>query len=290
MRSTAQEEGRVEGSEYEGEEMVSKQRLLQTMSSGVDAPDTGAAAAFPGDQLLNAVPPHGSGMDPFLSGQLAEEATLGATDPRSLTSGEPGTPRVSGEKVFASLERDGICLGGLGSRVLQDFLEVLPLRSKTKEGRDGGSLFPLPTSRDILKGLFPDLPDEGLSWLVGVCISLNSLWGCCEFCDKEASLCQRGCLEELVADVKRVLDLTSTIPGFSWKEFFQTRHIDYQGEEVKIAKYFDWDNIRHALPVEIGRVPLSDVCSLGAKHFVDHIDDYIKPRSQWGKVPLHNRE
>lgn len=255
------------------------------MNPGVVAPDQQLALDGVGDRHLNAVPPAGPCMGPSFPALPAEEAKLGATDPRSELDGTTGAPRDSGEKVCESSLSDEFCLGDLGSRVLQGFLEVLPLRSQTKEGRDGGSLFPLPTSRNTLKDLFPDLAEEGMSWLIGVCVSLNSLWGCCEFCDGVISPCQKGCLVELVKDVERILSLRLVLPGFSWKEFFQTRHIDYQGDEVKIAKRFTWNNIRHALPAEIGRVPLREVCSQGAREFVDNIDLFIKPRDQWDKIP-----
>lgn len=255
------------------------------MKSGVAAPEVHYELDGLGDRLLNAEPPINPGKGPSFPALPAEETMMGATDPRSVLVEEAGTPRPSGEKSSMTASSDEVCLGFLGSRVLQGLLEVLPLRSKTKEGRDGGSLFPLPTSRVVLKNLFPNLSDEGLSWLVGVCVSLNSLWGCCEFGDGVVTPCQRRCLMELEKDVNRILQLEMKIPGFSWKEFFQTRHIDYQGEEVKVAKRFCWENIRHALPDEIGRVPLRQVCTQGAKHFVDNIDLFIKPRDLWGKVP-----
>ena len=116
-------------------------------------------------------------------------------------------------------------------------------------------------------------------------MALNSLWGGDVFGCEKVTSCQQGCLEEeLVKDVERILTLTSTIPGFSWKEFFQTRSVDYQGEEVKIARRFSWENIKRALPAEIGRVPLREVCTLGAQFFVDNIDLFVKPRDQWGKI------
>ena len=71
---------------------------------------------------------------------------------------------------------------------------------------------------------------------------------------------------------------------FSWIVFFSTRSIDYKGDEVKTARSFSWNNIRHALPAEIGRVPLEEVCMLGARHCVEHFDSYIKPSTQW-KLP-----
>ena len=255
------------------------------VSSGVVAPGEFKDSEKLGDWRFNAVPPNGSGRDPVFPISHSDQGAVGATDPKFLVEDEaPGSPQASGEKDCESEVEGLVSLRSLGSRVLQGFLEVLPLRSKTMEVGHSGSLFPLPTSRDQLKLFFPGMQEEGVSWLVGICVALNSLWGGDVFGSEKVTSCQQGCLEELAKDVERILTLTSTIRGFSWKEFFQTRSVDYQGEEVKIARRFSWENIRRALPAEIGRVPLREVCTLGAQFFVDNIDLFVKPRDQWGKI------
>ena len=50
---------------------------------------------------------------------------------------------------------------------------------------------------------------------------------------------------------------------------------------MKTARDFTWCNISPALPKEIGKVPLVDVCTQGAKHYVENIDQFIKPREKW---------
>ena len=294
QRKPLEEVRRLSQDEAAGEEVASSsleasggsgiQFKDEAIKPGVASPCKLVESFSSGDWPFKAVPSGGSGTEEFFQSHALDGTTLGATDPRSSLVDVPGSPRVSGEKVQRSDEVGHFCLGNLGPRVLQGFLEVLPLRSKTMEVRNGGSLFPLPSSRERLKNLFPELEEMGLSWLVALCVSLNSLWGGQDFCDAEITPCQKGCLAELLKDVNRVISLKSTIPGFSWKEFFQTRSVDYQGEEVKIAKRFGWDNICHALPAEIGRVPLREVCSYGARHFVDNIDLYIKPKEHWGKI------
>ena len=215
-----------------------------------------------------------------------EGAVSGATDPGFQQSSPAMTFDVRGpdKKVHACFSGEGRTLKNLGSFLLQGILEVVPLRSKSMGRQNRGSLFPLPTSRDILKERVPEFDDESLSWLLGLFVSLNSFWGGDVFCDKPINEVQEGCIFGLVADVSRVVEFKSEIPRFDWKQFFQTRSIDYQGDEVKIARYFDWDNIRHALPAEIGRVPLVDVCTQGARYFVENIDLTIKPKSKWGPV------
>lgn len=64
--------------------------------------------------------------------------------------------------------------------------------------------------------------------------------------------------------------------------------MDYQGEEVKVARYFAWSNIAPAILDEVGSVPLVEdveVCEHGGcKYFVDNVDLFLKPREMRGKM------
>ena len=181
-----------------------------------------------------------------------------------------GSPRHSGEKVSE-----------LGLQLLQRILEVFPLCSKTMGGGDDKLLFPLPTSRDTLALLCPNVLGSELNWLLCVCVCLNSFWGGPLFNDRKSNAVQDKAIPLLWDDVKRFCELEFTVDDFDWDHFFSTRSIDYQGDEVRIAKKFKWQNVAAALPEEIGRVPLQDVCTLGAKHYVEHFSAYLKPRETW---------
>lgn len=195
--------------------------------------------------------------------------------------GDAGTSRPSEEKDASSFSCEGLKLKGLGSTILQMFLEVLPFRSKTSGSRDTFSLFPLPTSRESLKEVFPISDDDELSWVILLMIGLNSTWGGELFFDGAPSRAQLRCLQSLVEDVRRVCSIETMMERFEWNEFFKHRSIDYQGEEVKIAKSFRWENVAPALPAEVGRVPLEGVCTLGARYYVENFDLYVKPREEW---------
>ena len=142
-------------------------------------------------------------------------------------SGDLETNGGRGKKGVSDLE--GLGVHEVGHKVLQWLLEVLPLRSSPKGNMKGLSLFPLPTSRMSLSGAFPALNPLDLSWLISICVSLNSIWGCQLLCDKEVSLSQKGCLELLVKDVERLHRLTSKMERFDWGTFFSSRGIDYKG-------------------------------------------------------------
>ena len=172
-------------------------------------------------------------------------------------------------------------LGDHGSFLLQRLLEVLPLRSQPKGRTDSRSLFPLPSSRSLLEFAFPDLSERELDWLRCVVISLNSLWGGDLDSEKAISSSQKACLAGLARDVSRFCALDVTLEDFSWDEFFKVKSVDYRGEEVKVARWFSWNNIAPALPREIGTVPLADVCELGCKFYVENFEAYLKPRHEW---------
>eukprot|EP00438_Fugacium_kawagutii_P030494 Skav202357 [mRNA] locus=scaffold53:218927:223660:- [translate_table: standard] len=176
---------------------------------------------------------------------------------------------------------DGKTLKGLGPLVLQHLLEAVPLRSSTTGSGRVPGIFPLPTSRMKLSMACPNLDDEGLSWLVAICVSLNSIWGESVFSDRDVEPVVGSCLELLGGDVLRLGSLSGTMEPFDWDEFFRTRGIDYKGDEVKTARSFSWSNISPALPLEVGRVPLLDVCTLGAKHYVENFDSYLRPKEEW---------
>ena len=50
---------------------------------------------------------------------------------------------------------------------------------------------------------------------------------------------------------------------------------------MKTARNFTWRNIKPALPAEIGRVPLAEVCTLGARHYVENFDEFLKRPEHW---------
>lgn len=195
-----------------------------------------------------------------------------------------GSSRQSEEKEFSLEFLEGLSFGRLGSLVFGQLLEVLPLRSKSTGGRSNSKLFPLPTSKELLQITFPSLTLDEVSWLLLVHFALNSVWGGELFSQGPISAAQRSCILELIVDVKRVCSLEGSLERFDWGSFFKHRSVDYQGEEVKVAKSFRWCNIAPALPKEVASVPPEDVCTLGAKHYVEHFDLYLKDQEDWPPV------
>ncbi len=205
---------------------------------------------------------------------------IGATAPS-------GSSRLSGEKdaCLGSSGLEGCSLENLGNLLVQQLLEVfVSLRSKSTGGRNSLSVFPLPTSRSLLRGIRPDFSEEEVSWLLLVCLGLNSMWGGDVFYDGDISGVQRSCLLELCPDVSRICSIQGSVEFFDWSNFFTSRTVDYQGDEVKVARSFSWENIAPALPQEIGSVPLAEICTLGCRYYVENFDLFIKPRDQWPEI------
>lgn len=193
--------------------------------------------------------------------------------------GAPGFINSGAKKGLGELV--GSRVSDLGLKIQQWLLEVFPLRSQSTGKRAYSSVFPLPTSSVSLLAFFPDLTPSQTAWLSSICMALNSMWGSVVHNFEPVNPVVGKCLKNLMADVLRIETLQETVERFDWDHFFKTRAIDYKGDEVKTAREFSWDNIAPALPSQIGTVPLAEVCTLGAKHYVDNIDLYIRPRDRW---------
>ena len=198
--------------------------------------------------------------------------------------GTTGSSGVFGENVFGAQCLEGLTLGKLGARVLQLLLEVIPLRSQSTGNRSSVSAYPLPTSREWLQECFPSFNGEEISWLLCLCVGLNTVWGGVTFCEEKPTDFQSELLHGLSEQASRLVRLEGVLDRFDWKGFFKSRTVDYHGEEVKVARFFRWQNSAPALPPEIGRVRLEDVCSLGSRFYVLHFDDFIRPRECWAPL------
>eukprot|EP00438_Fugacium_kawagutii_P015593 Skav229726 [mRNA] locus=scaffold49:399186:411683:- [translate_table: standard] len=196
-----------------------------------------------------------------------------------------GAHHSAENNVLEPLGVEGFPLGSCGPFVFQKILEVVTLRSKPMGKRDKSAIYPLPTSRTFFEECGFDLDPNGLSWLQCIVVSLNSVWGSELFYDGPVNAGQRKCLEGLVKDVQRFCKIEAIVPNVDWNEMFQVRAIDYRGEEVKVAKRFAWGNIAPALPDEVGRVPLVDVCTKGCRHYVEEFSSFLKPQDEWGRLP-----
>ena len=245
------------------------------VGSGAATPTlVGEAAPLRGDVSRKDQPEFQEAGPPFDRAGLVQVAG-------SISSTTSGRLSMAPKSDEGHPQCEGLSFPRVGHFIFQKLLEVLPLRSLTTGEGNTLSVFPLPTSKSLLKDVAPNLNDDGISWLSCLVVGLNSFWGGDLFYDGVVSSSQKACLRMLSGDVGRVCKLSGILPSFDWGSFFKTRSVDYLGDEVKVAQYFSWKNVSPALPEEVGRVPLADVCTMGAKHYVMNFGDFIKPREEW---------
>lgn len=252
---TLQESDRTEEKPCEGEVESASHAVDEQKLSSRSAGRSLAKSCTSRPPSLNDSPQVGS--------QVATDAWI-PTCPAIVMNAEPESP--SGEKRCVFRDLVGVNLGACGVGLLQLALEVLP------------------TSRAQLKAALTIEDDQVVTWMICVVISLNSYWGCELFFDGDPNEVQCKCLETILKDVTYFSSLPSVIPALTWDDFFKVKSIDYKGDEVQVAKWFQWSNVEPALPKEVGSVPLSEVCTLGCQHYVNNFEQYLKPALEWGTV------
>eukprot|EP00438_Fugacium_kawagutii_P015349 Skav202567 [mRNA] locus=scaffold2177:274392:277940:- [translate_table: standard] len=138
-----------------------------------------------------------------------------------------------------------------------------------------GKVFPLPSSLPILAKSFVEVSTDELNVLRCVVLGLNSLNGEGMECLNCPTNFQHTILERLLSHCKRVLSWKETGRSFSWGEFFKVKGVDYKGDEVLSAQKIAWDNVRTALPDEVGGVPLESVVDKGSRNYVLNFDKFL---------------
>ena len=247
---------------------------------GGDGLESGVQVQQDSQPLYHSVFPDRGLFDPLCQVDRPLMDEVSAVSP----SADAGISRLSEKISFSDEGLVGMRFCDLGAKVLQCLLEVFPLRSKTTGCVDSHSLFPLPTSRMVLSELYPHICVNEMNWLIAVCLGLNSYWGGDLFSENKPSGAQCSCLDLLLVDVQRLCEFQIKFEQFDWDVFFSHRSVDYHGDEVKVARWFKWCNVAPALPAEVGKVPLNELCTRGARHYVDHFELYLKPRHMWPSV------
>ena len=106
-------------------------------------------------------------------------------------------------------------------------------------------------------------------------VSLNSLNGEGIWNQCEGTLLQQEVLEGLCDDCRRVCSWIDKGPPVGWEDFFRCRGIDYKGDEVMTAQPMQWENVKGALPKEVGGVALAEVVEMGSRHYVLNFEEYL---------------
>ena len=143
------------------------------------------------------------------------------------------------------------------------------------------SIFPLP-----LEG-YPGVHPQMSSWLGSILLALNSLYGAGSQTTAGPTTVQKRLVSSVVVFLERMWGWTETVPKTGFGELFDVKGVDYRGEEVKLAKSFNWACIAGALPQEVGTLNLLDFCTGGCRHYVEAFEEYLLPdeRQTIGRPP-----
>lgn len=161
-------------------------------------------------------------------------------------------------------------VGDLG-QLLWDVLNVLEdnFRCRPRSTTGGRSIFPLP-----VRGL-PMVDGQGSEFLRLVAACLNSMhgvpnadWG------RPSSLRTMKRLQQVLSSS---VILREPLKLVDFSQLFKVKGVDYQGEEIKLARKVVWESIEASMPSHVGMLDLRDHCEGGVLHYINHFEDFLIP-------------
>ena len=200
-------------------------------------------------------------------GKPPQPAMLVGSDMKLL---EPVATSTGGESsdLLSFAGRRFFELGGPLVESLQNFMWD---RSSKTLSTASDTIFPLPL------GDYPGVPQKQELWLRAVLLGLNSLAGVSGPRTSTPNEAQKRLVSELLRFLSRMCDWEEQVPQTGFSELFDVKGVDYRGEEIKLARAFNWGCIAGALPKEVGTLELSDFCSGGCKHYIDCFEEFLLP-------------
>eukprot|EP00435_Cladocopium_sp_Y103_P048031 s1613_g14.t1 len=224
-------------------------------AQGVQGSDTGVASAHSQDVHENS--------DWQLQGSSKADED-GSQQVRALVRGHI--------ERFLKREPAGLKLVDLGP-LLEDVLNVVEHipRCRSRPLAGGKSIFPLPVSGH------PAAAGPMAAFLRVVAACLNSMHG--------VPNVTRGSPSSLRA-VKRLhgvlLDSPILQEGLAEVDFvklFNSRGVDYQGEEIRLAKKIVWCSVEASFPKQVGELDIRNFCDAGVLYYVTHFEQFLIPES-----------
>ena len=177
--------------------------------------------------------------------------------------------------------RQPIRVGQLGSLIEG----VLPIVSDKTSCRPqptagGKSIFPLPVAGHHL------LTGESGAFLRGLISSLNNMHGVPDGVKPNPSSAR--VVKRLGDILRESVLLKEDLPMMDFNEFFNSRGVDYQGDEIRLARKLTWASIEPSLPSQVGTLDLRSFCSGGVLDFVLNFENYLVAEEDQtlGRPPL----
>ena len=148
----------------------------------------------------------------------------------------------------------------LGS-VLSQALAVVETRLE-RCSQPKGDLFPLPLASDL--GLHGQrIPNSD-----ALIRALNLLYGTKTKTRAKEEGIRRSLTERLNQVVLKSNLLEENLPQLDFHRLFQSKMVDYSGEEVQVARSFQWKMIEAAMPEAVGSLELESSCDGGTLNYV----------------------
>ena len=165
------------------------------------------------------------------------------------------------------------------SPALSQSLDVLTKTTRCGQSTEG--VFPLPLPGRL------GWCEEDDPLLEGLIRGLNSLYGVESQGVKKVSKVQRRILERLKGVLKTSGLPRVVLPTLTFGQFFTTKGIDYSGEEVRVARSFQWKMIAAAFPEGVGSLDLLSFCEGGTRSYVAEFEQFLLPPQDQnlGKTP-----
>ena len=154
-------------------------------------------------------------------------------------------------------------------------------RSDKTMTMDQDIIYPFPL------GVYPDVPSAQQPWLDAVLRGLNSLYGTGMCTRDQPTEVQKKMVKGLLPFIERMVKWPDTVPQEDLKSLFSVKGVDYRGEEVKLARSFNWEMVEGALPSGVGTLDLAEFCTAGCRFFVEKFERFlVAPElQQLGRTP-----
>ena len=198
--------------------------------------------------------------------------TEGAAESASLVAPNPLPSVMDAEKRAA---RDSSTFDSFVEGWVHDLSLFKLCKVKTM-----GNLLPFPVDSIVEHPSFSGEDRRVLVVLRGLCSGLNSLYGSDPDETLKVSAAHIKCCMFLMEEAKNFVGRCPALPALSWEEYLAVRTIDYKGDEVKVAQVTSWENVRPALPSEVGTVPLDSVVTKGSLHYTLNFSTYLLPEHE----------
>ena len=176
---------------------------------------------------------------------------------------------------------EGLRFSELGEHVLQSLQNFQWKRSSKAMTTAKDFLFPLPL------GDCYHVQPEMQPWLTAVLRGLNSMYGSGQTNNQVPTALQKRVAQTVMGFLQRCFLWQEVVPQISFEDLFRVKGVDYRGEEIKLARSFNWECIAAAFPDEVGTLAIKDFCTGGCLSYINDFECFLRPQDQQhlGRVP-----